>query len=592
MVILTRISSSATSHMSNLTVNKYSSRFKGTKVKIVNGAPKIQVSRVIPSRTSRMPSSYGFNRSSQAPRYVPRYQPIFRPPQQQQPITNSFIANRNNPKVEIVRPFSVYTNKSPQQTPILSSSAIPFKCASQVVSQSSYNPPPPKPVQNVQPMQNSVQTTQPVQSSVQSVQPLRITVQNSQQINGQTMQNDTRRVTSQTLTSSSPALSFLQPSHLATNYQRDEEDSWFETSLRSEQKPKLQSVITKVNNFKPMYDDDDDYEWDRDIANKKKLKSVIYKVENTKEKDKPTVIKEREIRPAVIKEIKAAVIKEIRPTVLKESRAIKGFTHIEPIASSASGVQSNKLRSQRLFSSALESINKQNDSDISAAEANANQKTMKLFSQIAPMKFGENHFFEIRILDVVSPSNFTFQYSFQKLDILMDELNKFYNNSGRYEDFRVKAYDIKVGMVVAVRQSDLDNRWYRAQVKVVERHDIYVSYIDYLTVTKTQHKVSEQDICHLDAAFTSMPPKSAIGRLHGVKPLAKMWSLNSKMKLINETDEIFKATIKKHEDDVYALSIIINSNFTRLIDVMINKKLADVDCDDFKYEISYKSLVS
>ncbi|KAG5672673.1 hypothetical protein PVAND_002784 [Polypedilum vanderplanki] len=241
----------------------------------------------------------------------------------------------------------------------------------------------------------------------------------------------------------------------------------------------------------------------------------------------------------------------------------------------------NRLSTFRLLKQAINEIKTENHIQISHPVLN--------FSFESPnYNHGEKAFFKIKIIDVDSPDCFTFQFSLEKLEVLMEKLNRRYDSIKNLQYYAVK--NIKIGMIVAVRNTNDRNRWYRAEIKEAHLEKLGIRFIDYLTVKNQIYKVLATDVYNLEQEFVKESSKSAYGRLHGLKPKHNTWCQNSKieLELIRNGNmsmmgnESMMATIKKIQNGIFSLSIIINQvDFIRISDYMVEQGYALVDFDEY-----------
>lgn len=266
----------------------------------------------------------------------------------------------------------------------------------------------------------------------------------------------------------------------------------------------------------------------------------------------------------------------------------------EPIKREAPVELKHRISSLRKLSMAIKGVKQKDLEEIKSPSA------LKFSFEIPNYKHGEKAFFKIKILDVDSPDCFTFQFSLEKLEVLMEKLNRHYDGLKNLEDYVVE--NIKIGMMVAVRNTNDNNRWYRAEIKEANTEKLGVRFIDYLTVNKQVYKVLATEVYNLEHEFAKESSKSAYGRLHGLKPKQNVWCQNSKIELelirngnMNTENDGMMATIKKIQNGVFSLSIILNQvDFIRISDYMVEQGYALVDFEDYLHLASknQRSLVS
>jgi hypothetical protein len=246
-----------------------------------------------------------------------------------------------------------------------------------------------------------------------------------------------------------------------------------------------------------------------------------------------------------------------------------------------------RLRSMRIFREALmkanEHIEKKSIEDKSLVESET------LIQLPLPIQNEEEPIFKIKVLDVLTPSKFTFQFNFQNLKELSSKLNKFYSSlsDNEIEKYRVK-HLVKDNIVAVCRHCS----WYRAQIKSFNNKEVQVHFVDSMKVAP--ETISPKYIFHLHQKFTTDSPKSVFGKLYGLKPKGSSeWSILSASKLIDIQDKTVLATVKSAVDDVYSLVIFSGeTQEKRLFDMMIAADLAEVDADALSIETVNRSLVS
>lgn len=243
-----------------------------------------------------------------------------------------------------------------------------------------------------------------------------------------------------------------------------------------------------------------------------------------------------------------------------------------------------RLRSMRIFQEALNDVN--TNLDVSS------QSTVSLFDPKViitlpePTLVEEETFFFMKIIDIESPGKFVFQFSFEKLKNLSTKMNDFYNSIKDIEKYKIN--DLDVDNIVAIRYNDL---WYRGQIKSFDGTEANIQLVDVMKIQT--RKVLYRNIFRLDQKFAIDSPKSAFGKLHGLKPLDGEWSMLSKVKMNLFQEKILLATVRCIDNGVYSLSIINKTrNFQRVSDMIIEENLAGINMDDFATEPVFRSLVS
>jgi len=243
-----------------------------------------------------------------------------------------------------------------------------------------------------------------------------------------------------------------------------------------------------------------------------------------------------------------------------------------------------RLRSMRIFREALIEANVNQERSSQGTESLFDTKDIIELPE--PIQNEEELFFFMKIIDVTSPSKFVFQFSFERLKDLSNKMNNFYNNLQDVDKHQVK--NLINDNIVAIRQNDL---WYRGQIKSFNDTEARIQLVD--SMKNRPEKVSCKNIFHLHQKFTTESPKSAFGKLHGLKPIDGDWSMLSTAKLDSIQDKPLLATVKCIDNGIYSLSIIADTrSFTRLCDEFIKEDLAAEELDDFATESVFRSLVS
>jgi hypothetical protein len=538
-IMLTRVSGNcASSHMDNLTVNKYSKRHKGLKVTLsANNVPRVTITRrpastSYPTSFNRAPMrvNYNFHSGHRSvtpnPHFRPAastygtssaqktatYNPTYKPRSVVSPMQRSFVHDRTNPS----------TNKLPprfQQNVAHSRANVPTVVYPRTNVPTVVYPGTPARPSSTAPSTQTTAKTAPVQN------------------------------TSSTASTLQHRLNLAKENHPPIKQKEEKPVSIKETP------PQAQADLTKNND-----DEYEDFDW-TDMSSTSSstclsVKSIPVEI-RLNAPSVPSLPKSplREITQAVNK---ITIQSDAPPSTKKREAPVE---------------LRSRLTSLRLFQQALVGID-------SAGVAPSSQLRTEFDSpsQMPAYQYGDKAFFDIKIFDVDSPSRFSFQYSLSKLEDMMAKMNRHYNNLRNLSGYQVEVAEI--GMLVAVR--DDKNRWCRAEIRETTFNKIAVRFIDYLTVTKRLFHVSFTDIYHLANEFAKESPKSAIGRLHGVKPKQEFWCLNSKLEVMNSRDDVMKATIKKYQDEVFALTIIVNGeDFLRMSDYMIDQEYADEEPKDY-----------
>ncbi|CAG9808637.1 unnamed protein product [Chironomus riparius] len=244
-----------------------------------------------------------------------------------------------------------------------------------------------------------------------------------------------------------------------------------------------------------------------------------------------------------------------------------------------------RLRSMRIFREALNDLNIQTNQDKTSQGTASVFDIKDIITLPDPIQNEEELFFFIKVTDVASPGKFVFQFSFEKLKQLSSSMNKFYNNLHDLKTYQVK--DFVNDNIVAIRKNDL---WYRGQIISFNETEANIQLVDSMKIKP--HKVLCKNIFHLHQKFTTESPKSAFGKLHGLKAIDGEWNMLSTAKLDSIHDQLLLATVKNIDDGVFSLSIIAETrNFIRLSDMIIENNLAGIELEDLATEAVFRSLV-
>lgn len=183
--------------------------------------------------------------------------------------------------------------------------------------------------------------------------------------------------------------------------------------------------------------------------------------------------------------------------------------------------------------------------------------------------------FDIKILGVESPEKFTFQFDFPAIEELQNSMKQFYDGIVASSTFIVK--NMAKNMVVAVLHS---NRWYRAKIVDFDTTTAQVIPLDCLTLkVKT---IPRTDVFYLHKKFTEVSQKSGYGKIFGIMPIEDAWKGEATAEIAKLKSERRHATVKKVENNVYYLSVIVeNKTKFRIIDVLMEKNLITLDIDCF-----------
>lgn len=125
--------------------------------------------------------------------------------------------------------------------------------------------------------------------------------------------------------------------------------------------------------------------------------------------------------------------------------------------------------------------------------------------------------FRLKILQFSSPSCFSFQFAFDEILQLENDLKNFY--SAPSTDFHIRKFVIN--MLVVVFLHDTKN-FYRAIIKNFDEVSANVVLIDYTNHDFTEVEIT--DIYHMENKFARISRKVAVGKISGIKPKGNNWS--------------------------------------------------------------------
>jgi hypothetical protein len=192
----------------------------------------------------------------------------------------------------------------------------------------------------------------------------------------------------------------------------------------------------------------------------------------------------------------------------------------------------------RIFGKAIENIGKKIIKCIESFTALdpllRNFITKDDFQILSPEITTSPSFFSIRILDISSPSRFTFQFGIYELREFVTKMQIFYDGLEGIEVYQARR--LTKDMVVAVRH---DKNWFRAQVVSFKGENVEISLVDCMTL-KTQ-QVPKEDVFYLHNSFVDCPQKSALGCVHGIKEANDIdWTLasNNEFYKLSTTDSL------------------------------------------------------
>lgn len=175
---------------------------------------------------------------------------------------------------------------------------------------------------------------------------------------------------------------------------------------------------------------------------------------------------------------------------------------------------------------------------------------------------------KIRMLQVTSPTKFTFQFNLEMLDKIMSEMQE------HYSEIRndLKIANVLPGMSVA---ANIEDRWFRAEVLYVDDSNVCVKLIDF---NEVKH-VKAEFLRYLKNSFCRASKMSAIGSLFNVKPKDNQSSFDVKSieafkDKLKESPEIY-AVVEKINEDKIALSLYRDCSTKSSI---ANKLIANNTC--------------
>jgi hypothetical protein len=192
-----------------------------------------------------------------------------------------------------------------------------------------------------------------------------------------------------------------------------------------------------------------------------------------------------------------------------------------------------------------------------------------------PEFIDEPAWFNIKILAMDAPDNFTFQFNFPDVEDLQSKMKEFYDcvaDTGTY-----LAKKLAKDMVVAVFHS---NRWYRAQIQSFDDSTAEIIPIDCMTLKPK--KLSRGDIHYLHKKFAEESQKSGRGRIYGILPKESDWSEEAKAEVAKLKLERRQATVKLLQNNIYHLSIIaVDSTRYRIMDILNEQNLVKFNAKCF-----------
>ncbi|XP_070504207.1 uncharacterized protein [Chironomus tepperi] len=556
-VFIQRVSNEATAHMENLTVNKYSKNFRGPKLVAKNGAIK---GRPMLSQFSVKAPVYSPYPMQTAPlKKVVPFQPN-RSYGYQTPVQNNF-----NMKV------SVGTNNSRDVQCYYSNNN----------TRTSYNKPSTSNTSTKYYENNNNAGTSYNKPSVSSA----ISNNSNQPSNFADISNtSTKKDLSTQVTVK--ANEMPQTSLTAGNL-----DTLSKTSRMPQPPPSdISSISTTVDSESTRIDEDFDEVNTMDDKTSVKSESKTHQrvltespriapmASTTKPTLKPNIMSLlRSNKQEEAKDLSKVETLADKVGTLKLNETENGAQNINPV------MIRQRLRSMRIFREALNTINLNQENGSQDTESLIGTNEIIILPE--PIQNEEELFFFVKIIDVASPGKFVFQFSFARLKDLSNKMNDFYNNLKDLKKYETK--NLVNDNIVAVRYNDL---WYRGQIKSFNETEACVQLVDSMKIQP--RKVSIKNIFHLHQKFTTESPKSAFGKLYGLKPIEGDWGMRSTAKVDAIHEKMVLATVKSIDNGIYSLSIITETGkFTRLSDIFVEENLAELEPEDFATEAVFRSLV-
>jgi Tudor domain len=193
-------------------------------------------------------------------------------------------------------------------------------------------------------------------------------------------------------------------------------------------------------------------------------------------------------------------------------------------------------------------------------------KDVTFFPQPAVIELRKN--LKIKVTEIVSPSEFWFQYNGELHHDIMNQLQAFYSTR-EHGELQIHAESMLYfkGMIVA---AELNGIWHRARIVYSKGDQIEVFFIDY-GKTKTVHM---SKLRYLLQHFASYSPQVVEGCMSAIKPLERSsWSYDA-------IQSFYKKVANKH----------INAIAKKLVQVgVFEVDLIVKDCDSNGEEIKSAS---
>jgi len=187
-------------------------------------------------------------------------------------------------------------------------------------------------------------------------------------------------------------------------------------------------------------------------------------------------------------------------------------------------------------------------------------------------------FFTVKLLGILSPSEFMFLYGREELEQLEDDMNDFYETHGGVS---LNEGTLKKGMIVAALRGE---GWRRGEVICCSNsEEAWISFIDY---GGNKKYIAMENLRQLEEPFALLSRKCCKGSLFGVKPAngARLWStraLTDFMGLVH--GKKLYATVKKQIGDVFSLALVDDiSKVDRVHENLVAGKQAELDHSQYE----------
>lgn len=590
IIYLQRVSSKASSHMDNLTINKYSKNYKGPKFVTKSGALKV-------ARTSNNNSlnafamPYQVSHRTAAPRYNPHFNPFLKinynptsnTPWKITSSSRSYVGKKMQPGVVRQTQQLSYRPSPLQHRLTFSQPQVPLSQSLQQQPQivESQVSSPPKPVRN-QPKIPVEDTVKYQQRSSEVVLTSRTPVERK---NLPDVAKTETKIVSEPVTPKRPHFMFPTASSskkLVTSTPKKVKDVSKTTEevpkkLEFENKPGAKSLqYIRLNQLTQSFPT---------VVNT----LTSFSEPNPINKTVPDNICEKmgKLHLSEYKQKATQLIEEKSAKAIKQKPFVEEteLVNVENNKNFSVNPERERLRSMRLFRDALKALNENEQKNRKPQHL---PEFSRLIMRLPEIIQCENEtFFEIKMVDVISPSQFTFQFSLERLQELTANMDQFYNSLDDLKIYRIDEV-IKENIVVYRK----GRNFFRGQIKNITATYVEVKSIDYLQ--NANEKVLLNDLFYLHKKFTTESPKSAMGKLHGIKPkTAKGWDILCASK-VNESSSVpLLATVNDVEGDVYSLSIYPKQNsIVGIADKLIELNLAALDLKEIESATVLRSLVS